>query len=102
MTASHSPAAESRMLEAPVVSAEFFRVLGAHPLLGRDFLPVDERPGAHVAILSYALWQSTFGGARDIVGRAITLDGKSHVVVGVMPAGFVFPISGSVPLITDL
>ena len=56
------------MLEAPVVSAEFFRVLGAHPLLG----------------------------------RAITLDGKSHVVVGVMPAGFVFPISGSVPLITDL
>src|ERR1039458_8060801 len=49
MTASHSPAAESRMLEAPVVSAEFFRVLGAHPLLGRDFLPADERPGAHVA-----------------------------------------------------
>lgn len=37
------------MLEAPVVSAEFFRVLGAHPLLGRDFLPADERPGAHVA-----------------------------------------------------
>jgi predicted permease len=86
-----------QMLEAEVVSAEFFRVLAARPLLGRDFLPADERPGARVAILSYTLWQSTFGGARDIIGRAIALDGRSHVVVGVMPAGFVFPIRNPAP-----
>jgi len=85
------------MLDAPVVSAEFFRVLGVRPLLGRDFLPADERPGVHVAILSYALWQSAFGGARDILGRPITLDGQSHVVAGVMPAGFVFPIQNPAP-----
>jgi len=88
---------EPQMLEAAVVSAEFFRVLGVRPLLGRDLQPADERPGAHVAILSYALWQSKFSGARDILGRAIALDGRSHVVVGVMPAGFIFPIQNPAP-----
>jgi putative ABC transport system permease protein len=88
---------EPQQLEAQVVSAEFFRVLGVPPLLGRDFQPSDERPGAHVAILSFALWQSAFGGARDILGRAIVLDGQSHVVAGVMPAGFVFPIQNPAP-----
>jgi predicted permease len=88
---------EPQILEAPVVSAGFFHVLGAHPLLGRDFLPADERPGARMAILTYALWQSRFGGTRDILGRAITLDGRSHLVVGVMPAGVVFPIQNPAP-----
>ena len=86
-----------QQLEAQVVSAEFFRVLGAPPLLGRDFQPADERPGARVAILSYTLWRSTFGGARDIVGRTIRLDGENHVVVGIMPAGFAFPIRNPAP-----
>ncbi len=88
---------EPQMLEAAVVSAEFYRVLGVRPLLGRDFLPADERPGARVAILSYALWQSRFGGSRDILGRPIALDGQSHVVIGVMPPGFVFPIQNPAP-----
>jgi predicted permease len=88
---------EPQMLAAAVVSAEFFRVLGVRPLLGRDFQLADERPGARVAVLSYALWQSRFGGAQDIVGRAITLDGRSHLVVGVMPAGFLFPIKNPAP-----
>ncbi len=52
---------EPQTLDAPVVSAEFFRVLGVRPLLGRDFQAAGERPGARVAVLSYALWQSAFG-----------------------------------------
>lgn len=88
---------EPQQLDGQVVSAEFFRVLGAHPVLGRDFQAGDERAGARIVMLSYALWQSVFGGARDITGRAITLDGQSHLVVGVMPPGFAFPVTNPAP-----
>src|ERR1700722_11340085 len=44
---------DPQQLESQVVSAEFFRVLGVHPMIGRDFLPGDEKAGAHVAVLSY-------------------------------------------------
>ena len=61
--------------------------LGISPLLGRAFTPDDATPGAPaVALLSYESWQRDYGGDRDLVGRAITLDGSPHVVVGVMPA----------------
>jgi len=83
---------EPRQIFRAVVSANFFQVLGATPVLGRGFEPNDEKPGAAVVVLSYALWQSAFGGARDIAGRRIALDGESYRVAGVMPAGFQFPI----------
>jgi putative ABC transport system permease protein len=86
-----------QQLPVAVVSANFFRVLGSRPLLGRDFLPEEEKPGAHAVILSNELWQSTFGGASDIAGRAITLDGLSYIVAGVMPAGFAFPVANPAP-----
>ena len=88
---------DPQQLESQVVSSEFFRVLGVHPMLGRDFLPGDEKAGARVAVLSYALWQSMFGSARNVAGSAITLDGHSYTVVGVMPRGFVFPIQDPPP-----
>jgi predicted permease len=88
---------EPQQLSAAVVSAEFFRALGVHPLLGRDFLPNEERAGTHVAMLSYLLWRSSFGSARDLVGRSITLDGRSYTVAGIMPPGFVFPIVNPAP-----
>jgi putative ABC transport system permease protein len=83
---------DAQQLTSQVVSADFFHVLGAHPMLGRDFLKEDEKPDTHIAMLSHQLWQSTFGGARDIVGRAITLDGQIYTVAGVMPPNFAFPI----------
>ena len=71
------------------VSADFFRVLGVRPMLGRDFLANEDRPGAgHVAIMSYAAWQDHLNGDPGIVGKAITLDGESYTVIGVMRADF--------------
>ncbi len=83
---------DPQQLQAKAVSADFFRVLGVEPELGRGFLREEEKPGTHVAVLSHELWQSTFGGAKDIVGRTIILDAHSYTVVGVMPGKFEFPL----------
>ena len=90
-------AGEAQNLEGDVVSSEFFRVLGIHPALGRDFVSADEKPGQHVAMLSHELWQSIFGSRPDIVGQSITLDGDSYTVAGVMPEGSDFPIGYPAP-----
>ncbi len=69
------------------VSAEFFAVLGARPLLGRGFRPAESAPGAApVVVLSEPLWRDRYGSDPGVVGRAITLDGRPTTVVGVMPA----------------
>src|SRR5262245_10960291 len=71
------------------VSADFFATLGASPRLGRDFTAQDDRAGAvPVAIVTDSLWRTRFGGDPGLVGRPLTLDGRSVVVVGVLPAGF--------------
>ena len=87
-----SGAGEAQQLSSAIVTADFFRVLGVRPILGRDFLATDEKPKTHVAMLSHSLWQSAFAGAAGIAGRAITLNGESFTVAGVMPADFAFPI----------
>lgn len=68
------------------VSHSYFRVMGVHPLLGRDFTPEDDRVGApRTAILSYELWQQLYGGDPAIVGTSLRMDGQSVTVIGVMP-----------------
>ncbi len=79
-------------LPGAMVTWDFFQFLGVRPLIGRSFLPNEEKAGSHVAMLSYSLWQSQFKSNPGIVDRAITINGKSYTVVGVMPAGFEFPI----------
>lgn len=70
------------------VSAGFFRVLGIHPLLGREISAEEDRTGGPpVAVLSYHLWRHVFGGDPSIVGAPITLRGEPYTVVGVMPSG---------------
>lgn len=92
-------------LDAPLhvngdtVSGDFFTVLGTQPLLGRGFSRDEEKPGARVVVLSHQLWESAFHGDRNIIGRAITMDKQSYTVVGVMPAGFVFPLDNEPPLL---
>lgn len=73
------------------VSEGFFRVLGINPLVGRGFLPEEDRSGSMGAVvLSYSLWQSHFAGAADAVGRTIMLNGKDYKILGIMPQTFQF------------
>jgi len=74
------------------VTANLFATLGATPLLGRTFTEAEDAPGRNtVAVLGYGLWQRQYGGDPQIVGRTVHLDGKPHLVVGVMPKGFQLP-----------
>ncbi|HZD80662.1 MAG TPA: ABC transporter permease, partial [Actinomycetota bacterium] len=74
------------------VGPGFFRMLGVSPLLGRGIGQRDLEPEAPpVVVLGHALWQREFGGDPTVVGRAVRLNGREHVVVGVMPPEFVSP-----------
>ncbi len=94
---------EAQHLNGQAVSSNFFQVLGAVPMLGRDFLWKEEKPGHRAVMLSYALWESRFGANRQIVGQPVMLNGLQYTVVGVMPKDFNFPIQQtSVVLWTSL
>ena len=71
----------------------FFTVFGIKPVLGRTFLPGEDQPGKDtVAVLSHEVWQSQFGGRSDAIGKVVRLDGTPYTVIGVMPAGFRYPL----------
>jgi putative ABC transport system permease protein len=84
-------------IDGMTVSGDFLSVVGTQPLLGRVFTRDEEKPGGRVVVLSHDLWRSAFHGDRGILGRAITLDKQSYTVVGVMPAGFRFPLDNAPP-----
>jgi putative ABC transport system permease protein len=73
------------------VSAEFFRVAGRTAALGRTIGAADVRQGTRVVVLSHALWQQRFGADPATVGKDVQINGEGRVVVGVMPADFIFP-----------
>lgn len=78
-------------VEATQISANLLPVLGVKPLLGRNFRPEEDRPGARrVALISASLWQSRYGSDSHITGRTIRLDGVPYTIAGVMPFGFTF------------
>lgn len=82
---------EPERVSAEMVSASFFSVLGDRPALGRTFTPQEDQLGAGpVAIISGGFWKRKFGSDPDLLGKAITLDGKSYAVVGVLPANFYY------------
>lgn len=82
---------EPQRLSGADVSGDFFSLLGMRMALGRDFLAEEDRPGRnHVVILGYATWQRYFGSRADIVGHALTLNGDSYIVAGVLPRDFSF------------
>jgi len=69
-----------------------FTVLGVSPRLGRPFTPEEDQPGAATpVVISESLWRRRFASDRGVLGQAVILDGRPHVIVGVMPAGFDFP-----------
>ena len=84
---------DSESLAAPRVNAAFFSVLGVDPYLGRTFQDgEDKQGGPKVTVLTYGLWQRRFGADPNIVGRALTINGDSYTVIGVLPASFQFAL----------
>jgi len=76
---------EPERLDGRRVSANLFDLLGVPAQLGRSFVPDDDRPGTHVVLLSHSLWQRRFGSDLAVIGRALSLNGESYTVIGVMP-----------------
>jgi predicted permease len=82
------------VLRAVRTTDNFFDVFGVHPILGRTFLPGEQEAGRNdVVVLSYETWQNHFNGARDVIGKAARVDGRAYTIIGVMPAGFRFPLN---------
>jgi putative ABC transport system permease protein len=103
---------EGRAVErvsAAYVSANAFQLLGERPILGRDFVPQDDQPGASaVVILGSRIWTTRYNADPTVVGRRVRVNGIPSTVVGVMPDGFRFPIvsdmwqpHGRLPGLTD-
>ena len=83
---------ESERFLGSLVSSNLFQLIGVDPLLGRHFRADEDVPGAPpVVMLGHGIWQRRYLSDRAIVGRAITIDGQAHTVVGVMPPSFRFP-----------
>src|SRR5688572_15399812 len=87
---------EAQLLRGTVATADLFPLLGVSPILGRTFLLEEDAagggPGGRPAILSWQTWQEHFGGDAGVIGRAVELNNSRFTIVGVMPAGFRFPI----------
>jgi putative ABC transport system permease protein len=87
-----------------MVSGDFFTALGEKPLLGRTFVPEEDRPGSgQVAVLSYGLWQRLYGADPGVLGKIIHIDSKNYAAIGVMPKDFHFPVAAELwtPLAMD-
>src|SRR5439155_1314078 len=82
-------AGDPREVQAAAVTGDVFEVLQVRPEIGHGFTTADDR--TPLALLAHGLWVTNFGRDPGILGRSISLDGRSFTVVGVMPAGFEFP-----------
>jgi predicted permease len=80
-------------LRAVKSTDNFFTAFGVKPLLGRTYVLGEDQPGKDdVTVLSYEVWQNNFAGDPGVIGRVVRLDGSPYTVIGVMPAGFRFPL----------
>src|SRR5215216_1570546 len=83
---------EPERLPVTNVTADFFKVFGVSPLLGRTFVEGEDTPGRNsVCVISYAFWQRRFGGDPNIAGKILNLNNAPTQIVGVMPAEFKYP-----------
>ena len=85
---------EPARLQGAVVSADLFPLLGMTPMIGRGFLPDDDKPNetGRVVVLSQELFQKRFNSDQSVLNTSVTLDGTNYTVIGVMPRAFQFPI----------
>ena len=93
----------AQQVDGLVVTAGFFEALGVRPLLGRAVRPGDELTvPARIIVLGYGFWQQHFGGALDVVGRTINVNGLPREIAGVMPQGFAFPAARAAQLFSPM
>jgi putative ABC transport system permease protein len=86
----------SERIEAGIVTANFFSVLGVTPHLGRTFQDGEDKPGAgRVVMLSHGFWQRRFNGDPNIAGQSLLLSDNAYTVIGVLPANFQFAPRGA-------
>jgi putative ABC transport system permease protein len=85
---------EPERLDGRRVSANLFDLLGVRAIVGRTFVPQEDQPGTKVAVLNEALWKRRFGGDTGVIGQAITLNGESYTVVGVVRSATQLPAFG--------
>jgi putative ABC transport system permease protein len=89
------PGAEPALVKGAGVTASFFDVLRARPVLGASFTSSDAIAGDRLVVVSYDFWQRHLGRDTAAVGRALALNGESHTIIGVMPSGFAYPPESS-------
>jgi putative ABC transport system permease protein len=83
---------KTELVEGAIVSASIFSTLGVTPILGRVFLPGEDRPDADlVVVVSHGFWTEFQASDPGVVGTSLLLSGRSHTVVGVTPPNFMFP-----------
>src|SRR5262245_28620588 len=86
-----SEGSEPERVERGSVTPGLLEVLQVAPLLGRIFTVEETQAGENVILISHNLWQRRFAGKADVLGNKVTISGKNHTIIGVMPPGFVFP-----------
>src|SRR5690348_11032202 len=108
LSAFSTDSANFKAVQAPTrrpvcfIGANFLDVVQVAPALGRAFLPEEGRPGAEpVVLIGHDLWQREFGGSPAALGAVVRLDGQARTVVGIMPAGFRFPIDDEIWVPTE-
>src|SRR5947207_789242 len=88
-----SDVGEPERLDGRRVSANIFDLLGVKPIIGRTFVPDENKPGTKVVLLNESLWKRRFGGDPSVIGRTVTLNNESYTVIGVLPRSVQLPIS---------
>lgn len=86
-----TPGTTAEYTRAAIVDADFFRVFGVEPVVGRGFTREEMAAGTRVALISYGYWQSRFGGDPAVLNRVVRVNTADWSIVGVLPAGFGFP-----------
>jgi predicted permease len=86
---------DAEQVRGVLISSDFFAVLGVQPAMGRAFAPGEDEIGAApIAMINDGLWKRKFGGASDVLGKSLALDGKDYSIVGVVPANFDLALGG--------
>ena len=92
----YSTGSDAERLDGVLVTGNMLPLLGAQPLLGRLILPADDRVGAaRVVVVGSTFWRTHLGGDPGVIGRALSLNGQTYTIVGVLPPSFHFPVDAA-------